>query len=71
MGLDAFLNGRDTISTRDAILTLEVDGRVIRMIECNKFSDKIEKNKEDFSTLGTHWTYKKIISVEGIGELGV
>ena len=32
MSLDAFLNGRDTISTRDAILTLEVDGKVIRMI---------------------------------------
>ena len=58
MSLDAFLNGRDTISTRDAILTLEVDGKVIRMIECNKFSAKVEKNKEDVATLGTHWTHK-------------
>lgn len=70
MSLDAFLNGRDTISTRDAILTLEVDGKVIRMIECNKFSAKVEKNKEDVATLGTHWTHKKTTSVEGTGELG-
>lgn len=70
MSLEAFLNGRDTISTKDAMLTLNVDGQVIRMIECNKFSAQIEKNKEEIQTLGTHWSHAKTTGVKGTGELG-
>lgn len=68
--LDAFLNGRDTISTKDATLTINIDGNIIKMIECNKFTATLEKNKEDVQTLGTHWKHKKTTSVEGTGTLG-
>lgn len=70
MSLDAFLNGRDTISTKDATLSINIDGQIIKMIECNKFTAKLEKNKEDVQTLGTHWKHKKTTSVEGTGTLG-
>lgn len=70
MSLDTFLSGRDTISTKDAKLTVTIDGQVINMIECNKFTAKIEKNKEDVQVLGNHWKLKKTTSVEGTGTLG-
>lgn len=65
-----FLNGRDAISTKDAILTLNMNGENFKMIECNKFTAKLEKNKEDVQTLGNHWKRKKTTSVEGTGTLG-
>lgn len=65
-----FLNGRDTISTKDAKLYITIAGRVIPMIEANKFSAKLEKNKEDVQTLGSRWKHKKTTSVEGTGTLG-
>lgn len=68
--LNAFLNGRNTINTKMATLTLEIDGEVHKMIECNKITLKIEKNKEDVQTLGTVWKHKKTTSIEGTGTLG-
>lgn len=65
-----FLNGRDTISTKDAKLYITINGRVIPMIEANQFSAKLEKNKEDVQTLGSRWKHKKTTSVEGTGTLG-
>lgn len=65
-----FLNGRDTISTKDAKLYITIRGRVIPMIEANQFSAKLEKNKEDVQTLGSRWKHKKTTSVEGTGTLG-
>lgn len=70
MPLQSFLNGRDTISTRDATLSVNIGGRVFTLIECNKFEANLEKNKEDVNTLGTHWKHKKTTSVEGTGTLG-
>ena len=70
MSLDSFLNGRDTISTKDAHIDLEINGKIIKLIECNKFTAKLEKNKEDVQTLGTHWKHKNTTSVEGTGTLG-
>ena len=68
--IDEFLNGRDTISTKDATLSIKIDSNIIKMIECNKFTAKLEKNKEDVQTLGSHWKRKKTTSVEGTGTLG-
>lgn len=65
-----FLNGRDTISTKDAKIYITIDGQVIPMIEANKFTAKLEKNKEDVQTLGSRWKHKKTTSVEGTGTLG-
>ncbi|RHW49721.1 phage tail protein [Bombilactobacillus bombi] len=65
-----FLNGRDTISTKDAKVYITINGKVIPLIECNKFSAKLEKNKEDVQTLGSRWKHKKTTSVEGTGTLG-
>lgn len=65
-----FLNGRDTISTKDATIFIKMNGKVWPMIECNKFSAKLEKNKEDVQTLGSRWKHKKVTSVEGTGTLG-
>ncbi|CCI81987.1 phage tail tube protein [Lactobacillus hominis] len=68
--IDRFLNGRDTISTKDAKLSITINGEVINLIECNKFTAKIEKNKEDVQVLGNHWKLKKTTSVEGTGTMG-
>ncbi|KRL95570.1 phage tail tube protein [Levilactobacillus hammesii] len=65
-----FLNGRDTISTKDAKIFIKMNGKVWPMIECDKFSAKLEKNKEDVQTLGSRWKHKKVTSVEGTGTLG-
>lgn len=65
-----FLNGRDTISTKDATIFIKMNGKVWPMIECDKFSAKLEKNKEDVQTLGSRWKHKKVTSVEGTGTLG-
>ncbi|WP_416353928.1 phage tail tube protein [Agrilactobacillus fermenti] len=65
-----FLNGRDTISTKDAKIFITIEGKVIPLIEATKFSAKLEKNKEDIQTLGSRWKHKKTTSVEGTGTLG-
>ena len=66
----SFLNGRDTISTKDAKVYITINGSVYPLIECKKFSAKLEKNKEDVQTLGSRWKHKKVTSVEGTGTLG-
>lgn len=68
--LTQFLNGRDTISTKDATVSVNIDGNIYNMIECNKLTIKLEKNKEDVQVLGNHWKLKKTTSVEGTGTLG-
>lgn len=70
MSLDTFLSGRDAISTKDAKVTITIDGKVYKLIECKKFTAKLEKNKEDVQVLGNHWKMKKTTSVEGTGTLG-
>lgn len=65
-----YLNGRDTISTKDATIFVTMDGNIWPMIECNQFKAKLEKNKEDVQTLGSRWKHKKTTSVEGTGTLG-
>ncbi|MDF7683636.1 phage tail tube protein [Lactobacillus sp. ESL0679] len=72
MGLEAaeFLSGKDTISTKEATVTMTFNGQVYKMLECKKFSAKLEKNKEDIQTLGTHWKRKKTTSIEGTGTIG-
>ncbi|WEV39282.1 phage tail tube protein [Lactobacillus sp. ESL0680] len=64
-----FLNGRNAISTKEATVTLTIAGQVYKMIECNEFTAKLEKKKEDIQTLGTHWKRKKTTSIEGTGTL--
>lgn len=68
--LGEVLNGRDTISTKDATVYLTINGQNIPLIECNKLTVKLEKNKEDVQVLGNHWKKKKVTSVEGTGTLG-
>ena len=64
------LSGRDTISTKDTMLTMTYKGQIIPLMEINKFTAKWEKNKEDIQTLGQHVKMKKTTSVEGTGTLG-
>lgn len=59
----------DVINSKDAMVTATINGRVIPLIECTKFEAKIEKNKEDVQTLGTHWKHHKVTSIEGTGSL--
>ncbi|APX72715.1 phage tail tube protein [Companilactobacillus allii] len=66
----SFLNGRDTISTKDAKIYVTINGKIIPMIDVTKVTAKLEKNKEDVQTLGSHWKHKKTTSVEGTGTLG-
>ena len=65
-----FLNGRDTISTKDAKLFVEMNGKVWPIIEATQVAAKLEKNKEDVQTLGSRWKHKKTTSVEVTGTLG-
>lgn len=65
-----FLNGRDTISTKDAKLFIDMNGKIWPMIEATQVAAKLEKNKEDVQTLGSRWKHKKTTSVEGTGTLG-
>ncbi|MCT6888924.1 MAG: phage tail tube protein, partial [Lactobacillus sp.] len=48
--IGSYLNGRDTISTKDAKVYITINGKVIPLIECNELSLKLEKNKEDVQT---------------------
>lgn len=65
-----YLNGRDTISTKDAKVYVTIADQVIPLIEATKISAKWEKNKEDVQTLGSRIKHKKVTSAEGTGELG-
>ena len=66
----AFLKGRQTISTKAATVVANVNGKLIPLFDANKFSAKLEKNKEDIQTLGSLWKRKKVTSIEGTGTLG-
>lgn len=66
----AFMKGRQAISTKAATVFANVNGQLIKMFDVNKFSAKLEKNKEDIQTLGTLWKRKKVTSIEGTGTLG-
>lgn len=68
--LGAYLNGRDTISTKDAKLYITINDTVISMIDANKITAKWEKNKEDVQTLGSRVKHKKVTSMEGTGTIG-
>jgi len=65
-----FLNGRDTISTKDGKLFVRMGDKIWPMIEANQVKAKLEKNKEDVQTLGSRWKHKKTTSGEGTGTVG-
>lgn len=68
--LGQYLNGRDTISTKDAKLYVTINGQIWPMIEATEITAKWEKNKEDVQTLGSRVKHKKTTSMEGTGTLG-
>lgn len=68
--LQQVLNGRDTISSKDARVTVTIDGNVINLIDCKQLKIHIKKNKEKVNVLGDHWTKHKTTSVDGTGTLG-
>ena len=47
----SFLNGRDTISTKDAKVYATINGQIIPLIECNEFSAKLKKTKKKYQHL--------------------
>lgn len=67
--LDGFLNARDTISSNEAKLYFEIDGRNIPMIEASEFSATIKKTKTDVAILGSRWQGKKVVGIAGSGNL--
>lgn len=68
--LAKILNGRDTISSKDARVTVTINGNVINLIDCKQLKINIKKNKEKVNVLGDHWTKHKTTSVDGTGTLG-
>ena len=68
--LEQVLHGRDTISSKDAKVTVTIDGSVINLIDCKELKINIKKNKEKVQVLGDHWTKHKTTSVDGTGTLG-
>lgn len=68
--LGQYLNGRDTISTKDAKLFITIDGKTIPMIDATEITAKWEKNKEYVQTLGSRIKHKKTTSMEGTGTIG-
>lgn len=67
--LEQVLHGRDTISSKDAKVTVTIDGNVINLIDCKALKINIKKNKEKIQVLGDHWTKHKTTSVDGTGTL--
>lgn len=67
--LNGFLNARDTISSNEAKLFLEENGRNISMMEASEFSATIKKTKTDVDILGSRWQGKKVVGVSGTGNL--
>jgi len=66
--LDGFLNARDTISSNEAKLYWEIDGRNIPMIETSEFSATAKKTKTDVAILGSRWQGKKVVGLAGSGN---
>lgn len=69
MSLEKFLSGRDTINSKSAKVVATVGSEVFTVINCNEFSAKLKKHKEDVQVLNNNWTMKKTTSVEGTGTL--
>ena len=68
--LEQVLHGRDTISSKDAKVTVTINGDVINLIDCKELKINIKKNKEKVQVLGDHWTKHKTTSIDGTGTLG-
>lgn len=62
-----FLEGRDTINSKDATIFATINGENYTVIEAQELTAKIEKNKEQVQAIGRHWTGHKTTSVEGTG----
>lgn len=67
--IGGFLNAQDTISSNEAKLFFEVNGRNLKMIETSEFSATIKKTKTDVNTLGSRWQGKKVTGIAGSGSL--
>lgn len=67
--LNGFLNANDTISSNEAKLFFEVEGRNLKMIETSEFSATVKKTKTDVNILGARWQGKKVTGIAGSGSL--
>ncbi|KRM54623.1 phage tail tube protein [Lacticaseibacillus sharpeae] len=63
-----FLEGRDTINSKDATIFMTIDDTNYTVISATELTAKIEKNKESVNAIGDHWTRHKTTSIEGTGS---
>jgi hypothetical protein len=64
-----FLNAKDTISSKEAVVFATIKGQNIPMFEIKELSAKIEKNKEEIQVIGRRMTGNKTTSMKGTGSL--
>lgn len=64
-----FLNAKDTISSKEAVVFATIKGQNIPMIEIKELTAKIEKNKEEVQVIGRRMTGNKTTSMKGTGSL--
>ncbi|WP_047999922.1 phage tail tube protein [Lactiplantibacillus herbarum] len=64
-----FLNGQDTISSKEATVFMNYKGQNINMMELIELSADVEKNKEKVKVIGDRWSKNKTTSMAGKGKL--
>ncbi|MGX6988575.1 phage tail tube protein [Leuconostoc fallax] len=64
------LSGKDVINSKSGMVTVNIDGQNIELIELTEFTAQIDKNKEDVQVIGSLWTKKKTTSIAGSGSMG-
>lgn len=67
--ISQFLEARDTISSKEAMVFATINGQNIPMIELEELSAKWEKNKEEVQVIGSRITKNKTTSMKGTGTL--
>lgn len=67
--ISKFLNGQDTISSKEATVFQQYKGQNISMMELTELSADVEKNKEKVKVIGDRWAKNKTTSMSGKGKL--
>lgn len=67
----SFIEGKDTVSAKEATLFITVGGKNIPMIYAKAFDAHVEKEKVQVKTLGRRLVGHKTIGGEGLGNLKI
>ena len=65
------IQAEDTINGREGVATVEIDGRVIELMELSNITATMEKNKTEFKAMGQRNTQNKATGWTGTGSATV